>query len=394
MLSSISDSDDYIEQMNSIQDYIQDIIKYYGKEALYMLLIRGKLQHEETNLPYCLPQPGFSSHSLFNNSLVNNYIDIGFHTIDFRDKEKDKSYIEFHSKYYPIELLVTDPFSHKNSIKWNWGGNFWRKSESLKEDELFHIGGNLYFNFGFKEDTSIITFFAYDTFNGNFKLSKGDTISLLFDNGTILDFQSKTKPVSTKFVEEYDRKKHNYIETYYSIPLYWEDMEIFCKYNLKSFRVYFAKEEKMPIDGKFDERRLGEFYEEQLGEYIQDVLHYYVEEYLKAIRRVLPQYVFPTKNIQYAQQEYKFPGCYVYLMRDTTNGYHKIGISNKPEFRERTLQSEKPSIELLASKKYPTRKIAEAIESALHTAYSQQRLRGEWFNLEDADVAAIIETLK
>ena len=81
-------------------------------------------------------------------------------------------------------------------------------------------------------------------------------------------------------------------------------------------------------------------------------------------------------------------------MRDTTNGYHKIGISNKPEFRERTLQSEKPSIELLASKKYPTRKIAEAIESALHTAYSQQRIRGEWFNLEDADVAAIIETLK
>ena len=40
------------------------------------------------------------------------------------------------------------------------------------------------------------------------------------------------------------------------------------------------------------------------------------------------------------------------------------------------------------------RKIAEAIESALHTAYSQQRLRGEWFNLTDADVAAIIETLK
>ena len=347
-----------------------------------MLLVRGQLKHKMTNWPLDINLfSGFSS-----DSFANNYIDIGFHTIDFRDKEKDKSSIEFHSKNFPIELLVTDPFSHKNSIKWNWGGNFWRKSECLKEDELFHIGGNLYFNFGFKEDTSIITFFAYDTFNGNFKLSKGDTISLLFDNGTILDFQSKTKPVTTKFVEEYDRKKHNYIETYYSIPLYWEDMEIFCKYNLKSFRVYFAKEEKMPIDGKFDESRL--------GEYTQDVLHYYVVEYLKAIKRVLPQYKLPTKNIQLTQQEYKFPGCYVYLMRDNTNGYHKIGISNKPEFRERTLQSEKPSIELLASKKYPTRKIAEAIESALHTAYSQQRLRGEWFNLEDADVAAIIETLK
>jgi hypothetical protein len=81
-------------------------------------------------------------------------------------------------------------------------------------------------------------------------------------------------------------------------------------------------------------------------------------------------------------------------MQDTTNSYYKIGISNNPDYRERTLQSEKPTIEMIACKKYPTRKIAASIESALHTAYSQQRLRGEWFNLTDADVAAIIETLK
>jgi hypothetical protein len=49
---------------------------------------------------------------------------------------------------------------------------------------------------------------------------------------------------------------------------------------------------------------------------------------------------------------------------------------------------------MIACKKFPTRKIAESIESALHTSCSQQRLRGEWFNLTEADVAAIIETLK
>lgn len=383
MLSFIFE--DYIEQMTSIQDYIQDIVKYYGKEALYVLLLRGKLPGNKMVWLESRHNYLGSLHFFYSDS-SSPYIDLGYHTIDFRDRVKDKSTIEFLSKYHPIELLIMDPFSHKNSIKWNWGGNFWKKSESSEEDELFHIGDGLFFNFGFKEDTSIITFFAYGTYNGNFKLSKGDTISLLFDNGKILDFQSKTKPTATKFIENWDGIKLNYTETHYSTPLYWEDIEIFIKYNLKSFRVHFAKEENKPIDGKFDESRL--------GEYTQDVLHYYVEEYLEAIKRVLPQYVFPTKNIQYAQQEYKFPGCYVYLMRDTTNGYHKIGISNKPEFRERTLQSEKPSIELLASKKYPTRKIAEAIESALHTAYSQQRIRGEWFNLEDADVAAIIETLK
>ena len=89
-----------------------------------------------------------------------------------------------------------------------------------------------------------------------------------------------------------------------------------------------------------------------------------------------------------------FDTSYFDLMKDISNGYHKIGISNTPEYRERTLQSEKPTIEMLACKKFPTRKIAEAIESALHTAYSQQRVRGEWFNLKEEDVAAIIETLK
>ena len=110
--------------------------------------------------------------------------------------------------------------------------------------------------------------------------------------------------------------------------------------------------------------------------------------------RLVPNYILPQRTITKSPTEYNFNWCYVYLMKDTSNGYYKIGISNTPEYRERTLQSEKPSIEMIACKKFPTRKIAESIESALHTSYSQQRLRGEWFNLNDADVAAIIETLK
>ena len=40
--------------------------------------------------------------------------------------------------------------------------------------------------------------------------------------------------------------------------------------------------------------------------------------------------------------------CYVYLMIDLSNNHYKIGISNKPEYREKTLQSEKPSIEMIS----------------------------------------------
>jgi hypothetical protein len=86
--------------------------------------------------------------------------------------------------------------------------------------------------------------------------------------------------------------------------------------------------------------------------------------------------------------------CYVYLMHDTSNGYYKIGISNKPYYREKTLQSEKPTIELIASKKFPVRKIAESIEKSLHSVFDDKRLRGEWFELDEKDVEHIIESLK
>ena len=81
-------------------------------------------------------------------------------------------------------------------------------------------------------------------------------------------------------------------------------------------------------------------------------------------------------------------------MIDTANGYHKIGISNHPEYREGTLQSEKPTIELVCAKRYPSRVIASAIESALHTAFGEKRLRGEWFNLNEKEVNDIKLTLQ
>ena len=116
-----------------------------------------------------------------------------------------------------------------------------------------------------------------------------------------------------------------------------------------------------------------------MGDYAHDAIRYYLQTYLNEVHRLVPSYKFPVRKVRRTQNEFGFNWCYVYLMKDISNGYYKIGISNTPEYREKTLQSEKPTIELLASKKYPTRKIAEAIESALHTAYSQQRLRGEWF---------------
>jgi len=85
--------------------------------------------------------------------------------------------------------------------------------------------------------------------------------------------------------------------------------------------------------------------------------------------------------------------CHVYLMHDESNNYHKIGISKNPIYREKTLLGDKPTIELIISKEYPSRKIAMSFEKALHETYSNKRVRGEWFELSDLEVLQLKEAL-
>ncbi len=75
-----------------------------------------------------------------------------------------------------------------------------------------------------------------------------------------------------------------------------------------------------------------------------------------------------------------------YLMKDG-NGYTKIGRSKNPELRERTLQSENPTIELLAT-------VNDDIESFLQNKYSAYNVRGEWFKLSDKQINSIIKRYK
>jgi len=73
--------------------------------------------------------------------------------------------------------------------------------------------------------------------------------------------------------------------------------------------------------------------------------------------------------------------AFVYLMKNTRNGYVKIGFSKNPQFREKTLQSEEPEIELLIS--------IEAtidLEKELHARFSAYRVRGEWFRLSEHEI--------
>tara|TARA_B100000513_G_scaffold138416_1_gene62816 strand:+ start:357 stop:893 length:537 start_codon:yes stop_codon:yes gene_type:complete len=85
---------------------------------------------------------------------------------------------------------------------------------------------------------------------------------------------------------------------------------------------------------------------------------------------------------------------YVYLMYDPSLELYKIGHSKDAEFRERTLQGQRPTIELVSKRQYPSRDSARKIESLLHKKFDSKRIRGEWFKLEKTDVDYLKEYLK
>jgi len=74
----------------------------------------------------------------------------------------------------------------------------------------------------------------------------------------------------------------------------------------------------------------------------------------------------------------------VYVMIDKNTGYYKIGRSTNPEKRERTLQSEKPTIEMLFN--HDARVVDE---KHLHNMFVDKRVRGEWFDLNGSDLNKI-----
>lgn len=262
----------------------------------------------------------------------------------------------------PKADLNVDPFTKSKNLIWNdiWNDGF-----------TYHITNtSLDISLEFKEDHSYICFST----DKDIRVQQGDTISLLFEGGSIVDY-----PIQKKTLQK-DERFDAYCE------LYQDDIELFINEKCCQYRITYCKGNKAPLTG--------DFVDDEYSPYEHELFSAYAKQYLNELARLVPDYELPCRKIDSNAVGYAFNWCFVYLIRDNTNGYHKIGISNKPEYREKTLQSEKPSIEMLACKKFPTRKIAEAIESALHTAYSQQRVRGEWFNLDDVDVAAIIETLK
>ncbi len=274
--------------------------------------------------------------------------------------------------------IIKDEFTNSTIIKWDKVSSRFQISAGVKTKSDNFITDFL-FSFNYIDNSDQIVF-HFDP--KQIKPKQFDKVFFLFENGEQIQFELGENPVSSK-------NSLNEKTLEYKGLITKTELELFTNSNLKKWKISLVSDKREIFGGEIGG---DDFYPNKNN--IQIVIKKFASEYIDLVKKTIPNYE-PTELKQAEPtKETTTDFCFVYLMHDTSNGYYKIGISNIPEYRERTLQSEKPTIEMIASKKFPIRKIAESIEKALHSTYSEKRLRGEWFELNDNDVEHIKETLK
>ncbi|MBR4499545.1 MAG: GIY-YIG nuclease family protein [Paludibacteraceae bacterium] len=290
---------------------------------------------------------------------------IGIPFITYTSKEK---YCESSKDVYealcPSKFTIDqDRFSKGRTLKWSSMDNV-----QILPDEWYEFR----VSFNYVKNIPTITFgfkngYSKQIINRTYKYIDGKeyNIYLLLESG-----------------ESYEYNKRNYRETYIGKNNYYIWVEyLLGKQEINSF-----------LHNAIEAVRIctpeGEIFEYEAEPFFYHIFKKYVKIYYDAI-------VMCDSSLKcdIGDSAKAIEPCSVYLMHDLANGYYKIGISNNPEYRERTLQSEKPTIELVIAKEFPVRRIAEAFEAALHKTYESKRLRGEWFRLGSNDVEDLKKAL-
>lgn len=296
----------------------------------------------------------------------------------YREPYEEKLLEIKNKRFRNTPLIKKDIFSGLTEIKWEsvaiglWEGYYKGIYDSIffvdenKEKRIFFTLNNI----GNKD----FIVFRYPT--KDYKLTVGSKISFLFSNDEIHQFEIINKPY--KHSEDYSWG--HIFET--SVQLTIEELKCLQENELKGWQIELI-ENGNKITGITDSPD------------IQFSVKKFAKEYCEIVQREVPNYIPLVSRPATSNASTLFGDeCYIYLMIDLTNNYHKIGISNNPGFREKTLQSEKPTIEMICNKRFPNRKIANSFEQALHNTYRDKRVRGEWFNLSDKDIQELKECLQ
>lgn len=394
-------------QIIKVSDYYKKIIGSSGVE------IEWKVKnYEEVKSGQLLAYANFKINDLYNKK-IPVYSDYNGYCKIVQEGMVDKlgdalGYIldKKEKESFPnIPMDSIDEFSGTHTILWEKIGGYKAIGIPLRHKNQ----DNLYLSASYKDGKMSV---EINFVSKVFKLKKGDTISFKFSNGKILDFTVGTKPVTVlqqiSFPEE-DEENCDYrnvllneigltVFHYGTRKKYMNkvcfflsstDLWTFIKEPIVSYRLTFNSEGGASVDDVPHNL-------EMVPSVCQEVINDMFQVLTETVSKYNPAYAI--SNLKKEQKEdsveVEFDYCYVYLMYDTNTGYYKIGMSNDPTYREGTLQSEKPTINLLAYHKYPSRKFASAIEAALHNVYKDCHVRGEWYKLPKEEVVIIKEGLK
>ena len=280
-------------------------------------------------------------------------------------------------RFVNLSNIIIDEFINTTIINWNRVSAFKMYQGIITKSDDFNT--DLLFSFNFINDSDSIIFH----FNPKqIRPKQFDKIIFLFENGEQIQFELATNPVQSK-----NSTNENILE--YKSIITNAELQLFSNLNFKKWKISLVSDKREILGG--DISGDSTYYAGKNN--IQIAIKKFANDYIDLVKETIPNYQPTILNETTEFKEKIAEICYVYLMHDTSNDYYKIGISNNPSYRERTLQSEKPTIEVIISKKFPVRKIAESIEKALHETFSEKRLRGEWFELDLIDVGHIKETL-
>lgn len=111
----------------------------------------------------------------------------------------------------------------------------------------------------------------------------------------------------------------------------------------------------------------------------QDIIEHNINNKIEFERRM-------TEFIKTPKQKIK---SHVYLMK--CGGKYKIGVSKDVERRKKQLNNRPFPVEILAQS--PLIEDANDLEEVLHEIHSNRRIDGEWFDLTDNEVNALIKYL-
>lgn len=168
-------------------------------------------------------------------------------------------------------------------------------------------------------------------------------------------------------------------DIFYTLDTFKEKIEFVRDfYNVKLDLYYCCDEIIYEISEDYIDKQFTIYTEKWINEMLKD--EYII--YLKNINNKKSIQDFNQKKIKTKSKKQK-----TYILKDNNTGYYKIGKSNNPLNREKTLQSEKPTYTLIKTFK-------KNIEKDLHNKYIKQRIRGEWFNLNNIQLKYICTNYK